>query len=152
MIRRSCKFGIENVVRFLGADARIHFLLGGVDPDAATERREYDGKVPITISEIRFIFRNWTRFQPKVIFYDASYQEQPLAPWQQYPVQWKDYAVRRLAKLIALAESAVRTNHGLKAPLATAKAVHANKTLRTAMELVDAGNSLRIAMGKLQDF
>ena len=152
MIRRSCKFGIENVIRFLGDEARVHFLLGGIEPDAATERREYDGKVPITISEIRFVFRNWTKFQNKVIFYDEFYQQQNLAPWQTHPVEWKGYAARRLQKLIAQAELGCKKNMGLKPAVLRAKNIQATITTKTALELVDAGNALRIAMGTLADF
>ena len=145
MIRRSCKFGIENVIVYVTGNAKIHFLLGDLKADAATQRMEFNNKVPITISEIRFVFRNWTRFQHKLIFYDDSYDETKIAPWQSHPNEWTDYAKKRLAKIIGQAEL---YKPKPSAAIQKAKLALTNASSANVMAIVDAGNELRNKIGR----
>ena len=145
MIRASCKFGIENLIRNTPNGSLVHFLLGGLDPDAAAQRLAYDDKVPITFSEIRSVFRNWTAYQARVKFYDGTYQETHNAPWVTHPLPWRDYAIRRLDKIVKQAELA-KLNTATKR-LADAKKVLADVrkpgNVTPLLDIVDAATNLR---------
>ena len=145
MIRSSCKFGIENLILNTPRGSFIHFLLGGLDPVAAANRVEYDDKVPITFSEIRSVFRNWAAYQTRVKFYDGAFLETNQAPWDTNPQEWRDYAIRRLDKIVKQAEKA-------KLNTATKRLADAQRLLiavrkptdRTAlMTIVDTATNLR---------
>lgn len=89
-IRRACKFGIENVLNAASPDARIHFVLDlfsrvcGERMVQATYKLEIAARsrtaVPITTSEIRYVYRNWHRLKDRVVFYYGFASE--VAPWE----------------------------------------------------------------------
>lgn len=102
MIRRSCKFGIEYVAAILDGNAKIHFVLDGMpDESAIIGKKKYQGRVPITVSELRYVFRNWERLKHRIIFYKSLREH--FAPWETNPSGWKAYAVERLGKYADLA-------------------------------------------------
>jgi hypothetical protein len=91
-IRRACKFGIGMVAEdgeFTSRGAKIHFVLDGLEmaevvnkgtrkSKTGTEKGEKD-YVSITVSELRYVFRNWGRLNGKVELYVNL---QPVAaPW-----------------------------------------------------------------------
>lgn len=103
-IRRACKFGIEYVTQI--KSGIVHYVLDAINMrsviDKSTEKL-WAGTtgVPITTSELRYLFRNWYRLKSlasdgKIIFWTNDY-EVP-APWEANPKDWLDYAKRRLEK------------------------------------------------------
>lgn len=95
-IRRACKFGIEQVLQAASPDARIHFLLdrfarnhGERMIQAVLKTPTQKGSsptaertaVPITYSEIRYIYRNWGRLKDRIIFY-YEFKQADYAPWE----------------------------------------------------------------------
>lgn len=89
-IRRACKFGIGLVAtgdEF--ADAIVHFVLDGLDMQEVCNKqtRQSQGSgmlapktfVSITVSELRYVYRNWGTLNAKVVLYVNL---QPVAaPW-----------------------------------------------------------------------
>jgi len=117
-IRRACKFGIGMVASDMAfAGCKIHFVLDGLNlSDVATKapRAGYGGRtaVPITTSEIRYVFRKWNDLRNTVIFYvnlnsvnppwedDWSLQpvdNMPPNPLRAYKGQWDAYGQQRAA-------------------------------------------------------
>ena len=145
MIRRSCKFGIENLILNTPPGALIHFLLAGLDPVAAANRVEYDDKVPITFSEIRSVFRNWATYQARVKFYDDNYNLTPQPPWGQAPPEWRAYAIRRLKKIVEQARLAKLGTANVRLAAAEKILVNVAKPgdVTDLMDIVDAANALR---------
>ncbi|HEX2887388.1 hypothetical protein [Vineibacter terrae] len=103
-IRRACKFGIEYVMEYRGGT--IHYIIDGItmaDVVGKTEMPINMGLqtgVPITTSELRFIFRNWHWFREKVddglVFW---FKDTPTtAPWITDPKLWIPYAAQRIRK------------------------------------------------------
>jgi hypothetical protein len=78
-IRRACKFGIGLVAtdpQFAGA--KVHFILDGLDmTEVATKGTRSSAQtkgpakvaVSITVSELRYVYRNWGQLSNKVILY-----------------------------------------------------------------------------------
>ena len=111
MVRRSCKFGIQYVTEILQGGAKVHFILDYMpSEDVILGKKKLDdkgkeskqGRVPITVSELRFVFRNWSRLQSRIIFY-KHLQKQAFAPWEINPAGWKKYALERYEKYCDLA-------------------------------------------------
>ena len=108
-IRRSSKFGIAYVVERL--DGKVHYILDGVDMavvlDKSTMTNRSTGieKVPIVTSELRYLFRNWSRFKDtgKVLFWKNYAKVDP--PWVSGSanelVGWATYALDRIQKHLA---------------------------------------------------
>jgi hypothetical protein len=107
MIRRSCKFGIEYVAGLLDGNAKVHFVLDYM-PDEADilSKKKYNGRVPITVSELRYVFRNWRRLSGRIVFYKSLRED--FAPWESNPQAWRKYAIERLDKYAKLAGKAHR--------------------------------------------
>lgn len=75
MIRKSCKFGLEYVTKILPNGATIHFLLNDMPAEQEIinktklgNARKNNLRVPITVSEIRWLFRNWPDVHAPVRF------------------------------------------------------------------------------------
>jgi Domain of unknown function (DUF4157) len=77
-VRRACKAGIDLVTKLNGV---IHFVLDGFgDINLAAKKQTTKGTyIPITYSELRYVYRNWDRLKGKVKFY-VGLHEVP-APW-----------------------------------------------------------------------
>jgi hypothetical protein len=111
-IRRSSKFGIAYVVERL--NGKVHYILDGVDMSVVLDKKTvtnssgYD-KIPIVSSELRYLFRNWSRFKStgKVLFW-KDYKTCP-APWVAASASdlagWAEYALDRLQKHLAALSS-----------------------------------------------
>ena len=113
MVRRSCKFGIQYVTEILDGNAKVHFVLDYmpderviIEKHKLSEKGAKDpsGRVPITVSELRFVFRNWSRLQHRIIFYKSL--REYFAPWETNPIGWRDYALARYQKYAKLAAKA----------------------------------------------
>ena len=100
-IRRACKFGIEYVLR-LPSNAYVHYILDEIDMVEVVRKEErplWTGTtgVPITTTELRFLFREWYRLRGKnILFYRNRVTTQP--PWETDPEAWLGYARRRAQK------------------------------------------------------
>ena len=101
-VRRACKFGIEYISSLPGA-ARVHYVLDGIDMDEVVNkatRALWVGTVgvPITTSELRYLFRKWSRYKDtqRVIFYRDGMSTR--APWLEEPAKWLPYAHDRVEK------------------------------------------------------
>jgi hypothetical protein len=111
-IRRACKFGIDYVIN---RGNTVHFVLDlpvrddqGFDQEQLSgqfmqskdivEKKAFAGYVPITTSELRICYRNWTTWGPtgRLKFY-KNLVETP-APWVQDPATWQQYENHRLLK------------------------------------------------------
>lgn len=105
-VRRACKFGIEYISR--QRDAVVHYILDGIKPEDLVNKTTYGVMggakgVPITTSEIRYMFRNWYSLKRmamarKIIFYRD--QAEVRAPWYSNPDLWVPYARHRIDKFV----------------------------------------------------
>jgi hypothetical protein len=96
-IRRACKFGIEYVAKSAGT---VHYALDGIVMPEVLAKKTYPlfgghVGVPITTSELRFMFRQWRNLGPRaaqgrLLFYRAYATCD--APWVSDPAQWLPYA------------------------------------------------------------
>lgn len=97
MIRKSCKFGLKYVTQVLPQNSTVHFILDEFPTDEAVVKKEkHEGRISITISELRWVFREWPTIQNRVIFYLNS--TQVTAPWNRNPEPWRRYAEERFEK------------------------------------------------------
>jgi len=105
-IRRSCKFGIEYVLKL--DKAMIHYVMDGMDMVKVAQKDWFDKTIPrtgasisfrkisICTTELRYLFRNWGRIGPidRVKFYYDFAAIVP--PWTDVFFksvrQWADYA------------------------------------------------------------
>ncbi|HEX6368899.1 MAG TPA: hypothetical protein VF006_08200 [Longimicrobium sp.] len=101
-IRRACKFGIEYITSLQGG-AKIHYILDGIAMDEVVNKKAralWVGTVgvPITTSELRYLFRKWWRYKDtqRVIFYRDGMSTR--APWLEEPAKWLPYAHDRVEK------------------------------------------------------
>lgn len=102
-IRRACKFGIEDVFK-RRKTAKVHYILDTIDMADVISKKAFslysgDKGVPITTSELRFLFRNWNRFRGsnQLKFYNA-YNECD-APWLTGNFDgWATYAMHLMKK------------------------------------------------------
>lgn len=102
-IRRACKFGMEYVMAF--KSGRIHYILDKIAMQEVLNKHvrtlgNGSTGVPITTSELRFLFRNWHWFRGKLgntlIFWDQDAIVNP--PWCKEPELWISYAHYLLSK------------------------------------------------------
>jgi hypothetical protein len=112
--RRACKFGIEHILQLASnynEPCLVHFILDEmVQTEVAAKQVKTNGDhqpriVPITFSELRYVFRNWDRLADKVVFYRN--QKVCPAPWDDdvTPANkqaWANYATRREQKQAGL--------------------------------------------------
>ena len=114
-IRRSCKFGIEYVLKL--DKAMIHYVLDEMDLLKVAEKSWFDKTIPrlgasitfrkisICTTELRYLFRNWGRIGPtaRVNFYYNYSAIVP--PWTEdffkATKQWADYAKHLAEKHLA---------------------------------------------------
>lgn len=103
-VRRACKFGIEYVTSMVG-DAKVHYVLDRINLGEVVDKRPRllttttsSAGIPITTSELRYLFRTWHRFRgrDRVIFYHHGQSTQ--APWERRPDLWVPYARQRVHK------------------------------------------------------
>jgi hypothetical protein len=119
-IRRACKYGLEMVASdpaFTGKGAQVHFVLDGLGDlggmarkqtiDDVRGRERTTAYVPITSSEICYVFRNWDRMQRTVRFWVNGREVQApwLSNWSELDVSgkivsssweaWQRYALKR---------------------------------------------------------
>ncbi len=87
-IRRACKFGIGLVAieaSFRDPRAKIRFVLDGLDMEAVAGKQARQGydrfAVPITSSELRYVYRNWADLRNFVKFYVNLAAVK--APWEE---------------------------------------------------------------------
>ena len=117
-VRKACKFGIgmvSSLPPFSTNQAKIHFILDGLGDlgDIAQKKaltsvgRTY---VPITSSELAFVYRFWSQLRNTVKFYVN--QKEVVAPWltnwtltgndgatvQANYQEWQEYGKRRIKK------------------------------------------------------
>jgi hypothetical protein len=111
-IRRACKFGIEFFATS-AAQGKVHYVLDGITIQEVVNKTEYGlfgsgvsaqqnrTGVPITTSELRYLFRNWFSFSAsqrnRIFFYRLARAVEP--PWIENPGPWLDYARHRIGKL-----------------------------------------------------
>ena len=115
-IQRACKFGIDYILQNLKG-AQVHYIVDEIvlnDVVAKEKMGLWTGKVgvPITTSELRFIFRNWNRFRNNKDFCFYLNYRKVGAPWETSPQTWFKYAVHRIQKYCR--EYASRANYPLK--------------------------------------
>lgn len=100
-VRRACKFGIKYIL----ADntGALHYILDGIVMNEVVSKATRplftgDQGVPITTSELRFIFRYWhlIKNNRKFIFWQNF--NDVIAPWEQNPQDWLPYARQRVEK------------------------------------------------------
>lgn len=101
-VRRACKFGIEYISTLPGP-ARVHYVLDGINLDEVVSQAVRDlwvgtQGVPITTSELRYVFRRWARYKDtqRVVFYRDGMSTR--APWIEEPAKWVPYARHRVEK------------------------------------------------------
>ena len=100
-VRRACKFGIDYVLNRY-ASAWVHYVLDEIVMDevvAKTVRPLFTGTtgVPVTTSELRYLFRNWNRLKTANIRFYLNGSVVP-APWVSDPARWVPYASHRANK------------------------------------------------------
>jgi hypothetical protein len=133
VIRAACKFGIEYVVKHSPPNRRIHFALDGISDRDVLVKTEFTCRlgqqaVPITTSELRSVYRNWSdEYSEKVWFYRNFMCVPP--PWETSQ-DWDEYASYRWKKYLAKLEAAKQDNPGL----AQARAGVINKYLEAAAD------------------
>jgi hypothetical protein len=86
----------------------VHYVLDGIDIPSVVGKGTYGvmggaNGVPITTTELRFMFRYWHRLKAaatnrKIIFY--SEQKAVTAPWYQGANLWLPYAKHRINKIL----------------------------------------------------
>jgi hypothetical protein len=103
-IRRACKFGIEYIMAF--KSGTVHYVTDGITMTVVVGKTEMPidmgtrTGVPITTSELRYIFRNWHWFRDtldKDLVFWRSYAP-TTAPWITDPKIWIPYARHRIDK------------------------------------------------------
>jgi hypothetical protein len=103
-IRRACKFGIEYIMAY--KSGTVHYVTDGItmtDVVGKTQMPIDMGTrtgVPITTSELRYIFRNWHWFRERLdkgLVFWRSYAP-TTAPWITDPKIWIPYARHRVDK------------------------------------------------------
>lgn len=143
MIRKACKFGLQYVTQHTVA-GRIHFLIGSgndwADVVGKTVRTVASGsgtveRVPITVSELRWAFRNHERVAGRILFYDDQLMLRP-APWVSDPASWRAYANARIRKYHGKVPASGRD--GLAAP---------DPDTASLTQLVAYGNQLKARTG-----
>ncbi len=120
-IRRSCKFGIEYVLKL--DKAMIHYVLDGMDMLKVAQKDWFDKTIPrtgasisfrkisICTTELRYLFRNWGRIGPtgRVKFYYNFIDIVP--PWSddffKSTKQWADYAKHLAEKHLAVKNTTI---------------------------------------------
>ncbi len=100
-VRKACKFGIEYISSF--DDATVHYALDGIDIGEVVGKATrilWTGTtgVPITTSELRYLFREWGRYRNSVKLNFYVTQDQTSAPWVTDPAPWMLYASDRVDK------------------------------------------------------
>jgi hypothetical protein len=105
-VRRACKHGIHYILS--QTNAVVHYVLDDIDIQSVVDKTSYevmDGAsgVPITTTELRFMFRYWHQLREKaeegkIIFY--LNQKRAKAPWEKSPDLWLPYARHRLNKIV----------------------------------------------------
>jgi hypothetical protein len=100
-IRRACKFGIEYVSTY--RNAHVHYILDEIDMDVVVQKGEvamWTGKVgvPITTSELRYLFRTWHIHKNNTKLHFYLNQNEVKAPWMAEPGRWVAYAQHRVDK------------------------------------------------------
>jgi hypothetical protein len=99
-VRKGCKFGIEYISCFRGAT--VHYALDGIDMAKVIGKETHallgTTGVPITTSELRYLFREWGRYRDStnLIFYNLM--DEVKAPWVVNPDPWLPYAKQRVDK------------------------------------------------------
>jgi hypothetical protein len=103
-VRRACKFGIEYISR--QREVIVHYILDGIKSEDVVNKTSYGVMggtkgLPITTSEIRYMFRNWfdlknQAIERKIMFYND--QAEVRAPWYDAPTLWLPYAQHRVDK------------------------------------------------------
>jgi hypothetical protein len=124
-IRRACKFGIEDAVT--RRRCRVHYVLDTITMQDVIDKKTFDlysgGKgVPITTSELRFLFRNWNKYRGtgKIIFYrnfnecDPPWTSEALPGWAAYALHLLDKNKPALGANPFNAADAFRTNSNWK--------------------------------------
>lgn len=101
-VRRACKYGIEYIAN-VHQDGVLHYILDGIDMNNVIGKNRmllWTGSqgVPITTSEIRFVFRHWHRFRNNRKFIFWRHFREVKAPWQTDPQAWLPYAQGRVEK------------------------------------------------------
>lgn len=101
-VRRSCKYGIEYIAN-AHPSGILHYVLDGINLNsviAKTQMALWTGSqgIPITTSEIRFVFRHWHRFRNNQKFKFWKDFRDVNAPWQDKPQDWLPYAQARVEK------------------------------------------------------
>jgi hypothetical protein len=104
-IRRACKFGIEYVAQ-LTNKGTVHYVLDGIDMSDVVGKKAMSlwagtTGIPITTSELRYLFRNWHRLKNcaangRIRFWKSYVPFD--APWDTSPKEWLQYAKQRLEK------------------------------------------------------
>jgi hypothetical protein len=93
--KASSKIGLDIVINSK-SDAKIHFVLDGLDIGKVINKEGLDGH-SVTASELRFLYRNITKNKDKlgdkVIFYKQG--EVANAPYVGNEQQWEDYKPRQ---------------------------------------------------------
>ena len=100
-VRKACKFGLEFISSFVGAT--VHYALDGIDigevvGKAVRNLWTFKTGVPITTSELRYLFREWGRYRNSVKLNFYIKQDQTFAPWVTDPAPWMPYAIERVDK------------------------------------------------------
>jgi hypothetical protein len=119
MIRRCCKFGIKYIAS-INKNGIIHFVLDGIDDMLTIVNKTFrDGQVPITTSELRYVFRNWKILQNRVIFY--LNQDETTVPWiaGNSRLEWERYAKTRLQDYIGEIKTGVFSHNAADIKAAT---------------------------------
>lgn len=137
MIRRSCKFGLEYVAGTLDTHAKVHFALDQMasDRDVITKKK-YAGRVAITVSEMRYLFRHWDRLHNRVVFYKSL--RETFAPWEVNGEAWRGYAAARYEKYM---------NRAKKLNIACGAAIADTRTV-ALMALTREANRLKKLTGE----
>lgn len=106
VFRRACKFGLEYVIRC--KVNTIHFALDvpphwnfpndKIDYESIVTKEKFDGRVPITTSELRCCYRNRHAWIPtgRLKFYHNLIEVEP--PWEEAPEVWAVYEAHRIRK------------------------------------------------------
>jgi hypothetical protein len=101
-IRRSCKYGIEYITTKSGG-INVHYILDGITMSQVVNKQTLQlwtatVGVPITTSELRYIFRNWGRFKNRNTLHFYENDNTTQAPWLRQPDLWAAYANARVQK------------------------------------------------------
>ena len=148
-VRRACKFGIEYISQ--RSDSVVHYILDEIIAKDVVDQTTYSnflGKkgVPITTSELRFLFRNWYHLKYRAMnkrLYFYKDQKFVRAPWYGDPALWLPYALYRVEKFEAANPrppvrqdnlvASFRHNMAIKRPTQALQSSFALKTSETLM-------------------